>query len=306
MRKFKTMKAMMMALCVGLVFASCSSGSSNDPTTPDNNNNNNNGGDKKETVDFAKTIAGSYTNKLSMTVMQEESIYKNATVVLDRVDSTHVDITLPSCGSGAMALPALKVEKVEVTDNNGEYKFAVENYTGAVTVNGESKNYTVTLSGAYKSGVVTLDYSLQYGKMPVAMIAKFDSSAELTVSEAVADSYTSDLKITVMGETSTYEDANLVIEKVSDTKVKITLPACGEGAMALPALEIPEVEVEKAATDMYVFAVENYTGKVTVNDEEKAYTVTLAGTLSDGVLSVQYSLQYGKMPMAMIGNFETK
>ncbi len=303
MRKIKTMKAMMMAMCVGLVFASCSS-SSNDPIDP---NNNNNGGNKEEKVDYAKTIAGSYTNKLSMTVMQQESVYKNATVVIDRVDSTHVDITLPSAGSGQMALPALKVEKVEVTDNSGEYKFAVENYTGSVSVDGEQKNFTVTLQGAYsKDGVVTLDYTLQYGKMPMAMIAKFDSSATLTAAEAVADSYTSDLTITVMGEASTYEDANLVIDVVDESKVKITLPACGEGAMALPALEIPEVPVTVSSDGTYEFSVEGYVGTVTVNEVEKNYTVTLSGSLKDGVLTVDYSLQYGKMPMAMIGQFIAK
>lgn len=301
MKKIKTMKAMMMALCMGMALASCSSSSSNDPIEP-----NNNGGNKKETVDFAKTIAGSYTNKLSMTVMQQESLYKNATVTLDRVDSTHVDITLPACGSGQMALPALKVEKVEVTDNSGEYKFAVENYNGSVSVNGEQKNYTVTLSGAYKDGGVTLDYTLQYGKMPMAMIAKFDSKATLTAAEAVADSYTSNLSITVMDETSTYEDANLVIDAVGETKVKITLPACGEGAMALPALEIPEVPVSTESDGTYTFAIDSYAGTTTVNEVEKNYTVTLKGTLKDGVLTVNYNLQYGKMPMAMIGQFIAK
>ena len=300
MKKIKTMKAMMMALCMGMALASCSSSSSNDPIDP------NNGGNKKETVDFAKTIAGSYTNKLSMTVMGEESIYKNAEVKLDRVDSTHVNITLPACGEGMMALPALTVEKVEVTASGSEYKFAVENYSSSVSVNGQDKNWTVTLTGAYKDGVVTLDYSLQYGKMPMAMVAKFDSSATLTAAEEVADSYTSTLTITVMDETSTYEEANLVIDVVNDTKLKITLPACGEGAMALPALEIPEVEVNKESDGTYTFAIDSYAGTTTVNEVEKNYTVTLAGTLKDGVLTVNYNLQYGKMPMAMIGQFIAK
>ena len=287
MKKIKTMKAMMMALCMGMALASCSSSSSNDSIDP------NNGGNKKETVDFAKTIAGSYTNKLSMTVMGEESIYKNAEVKLDRVDSTHVNITLPACGEGMMALPALTVEKVEVTASGSEYKFAVENYSSSVSVNGQD-------------GVVTLDYSLQYGKMPMAMVAKFDSSATLTAAEEVADSYTSTLTITVMDETSTYEEANLVIDVVNDTKLKITLPACGEGAMALPALEIPEVEVNKESDGTYTFAIDSYAGTTTVNEVEKNYTVTLEGTLKDGVLTVNYNLQYGKMPMAMIGQFIAK
>ena len=140
----------------------------------------------------------------------------------------------------------------------------------------------------------------------MAMVAKFDSSATLTAAEEVADSYTSTLTITVMDETSTYEEANLVIDVVNDTKLKITLPACGEGAMALPALEIPEVEVNKESDGTYTFAIDSYAGTTTVNEVEKNYTVTLAGTLKDGVLTVNYNLQYGKMPMAMIGQFIAK
>lgn len=287
MKKFKTMLVMMMALlCVG--FASCSSDD-----------------DPKETADVAKEIAGTYNNKLNMTVMGEASVYKNAAVVIEKVDETTVKVTLPACGEGMMALPALEVPEVKVSGSADNYTLQKDNYQGSVTVNGAEKNYTVTLNGTFKAGVLVLNYSLQYGKMPAAMIGSFDSSATLSAAEAIADSYVSNLDMTVMGESSTYENATVNIEVVDDNTVKITLPACGEGMMALPALEVPAVKVSGSNGD-YSFSQENYKGTVTVNDQEKNYTVTLQGTYKDNKLSLDYSLQYGKMPAAMIGKFVTK
>ena len=108
--------------------------------------------------------------------------------------------------------------------------------------------------------------------------------------------------MTVMGQASTYDNLTMKIEAVDDATVKVTLPACGEGMMALPALEVPAVKVS-GSNGAYAFSQENYAGTVTVNGAEKKYTVTLQGTLKDNTLTVKYSVQYGKMPAAMIGEF---
>ena len=156
MKKFKTMMAMMLALvsmCVA--FSSCSSDDDND------------------TVAAAKEIAGSYTSNLEMTVMGEPSTYNNLTLKIEAVDDATVKVTLPACGEGMMALPALEVPAVKVSGSNGAYAFSKENYTGTVTVKGAEKNYTVTLQGTLKDNTLTVNYSVQYGKMPMPMIAKF-------------------------------------------------------------------------------------------------------------------------------------
>ena len=141
----------------------------------------------------------------------------------------------------------------------------------------------------------------------VSMCVAFSScsSDDDTVAAAkeIAGSYTGSLDMTVMGKASTYEDVTMKIEAVDDATVKITLPACGdEGMMALPALEVPAVKVS-GSNGAYAFAKENYAGTVTVNGAEKKYTVTLQGTLKDKTLTINYSVQYGKMPMPMIGKF---
>lgn len=108
--------------------------------------------------------------------------------------------------------------------------------------------------------------------------------------------------MTVMGTASTYDNLTMKIEAVDDATVKVTLPACGEGMMALPALEVPAVKAS-GSNGAYAFSQENYAGTITVNGAEKKYTVTLHGTLKDKTLTVNYSVQYGKMPMPMIGKF---
>ena len=128
MKKFKTMMAMMLALvsmCVA--FSSCSSDDDND------------------TVAAAKEIAGSYTSTLDMTVMGQASTYDNVTMKIEAVNDATVKVTLPACGEGMMALPALEVPAVKVTGSNGAYTFAQENYAGTVTVNGAEKNYTTSV-----------------------------------------------------------------------------------------------------------------------------------------------------------------
>lgn len=98
MKKFKTMMAMMLALvsmCVA--FSSCSS--DDDPVA----------------VAAAKEIAGTYTGSLDMTVMGTASTYDNLTMKIEAVDDATVKVTLPACGEGMMALPALEVPAVKAS-----------------------------------------------------------------------------------------------------------------------------------------------------------------------------------------------
>ena len=156
MKKFKTMMVMMLALvsmCVA--FSSCSS--DDDPVA----------------VAAAKEIADTYTGSLDMTVMGEASTYDNLTMKIEAVDDATVKVTLPACGEGMMALPALEIPAVKVSGSNGAYAFSQESYAGTITVNGAEKNYTVTLQGTLRDNTLTVNYSVQYGKMPMPMIAKF-------------------------------------------------------------------------------------------------------------------------------------
>ena len=132
-----------------------------------------------------------------------------------------------------------------------------------------------------------------------------DDNNTVAAAKEIAGSYTGSLDMTVMGEASTHNNLTMKIEAVDDATVKVTLPACGECMMALPALEVPAVKVS-GSNGAYAFSQESYAGTVTVNGAEKKYTVTLEGTFKDNTLTVKYSVQYGKMPMPMIGKFVCK
>ena len=160
MKKFKTMMAMMLAL-VGMcvAFSSCSSDDDDDKVTP-----------------AAEYVAGSYVSNLDMTVMGETSTYENAEIKLEKVDDKTINVVLPAAGEGMMALPSITVPNVKVTGSNGNYAFAVDSYKGSIEVNGATKEFTVTMSGAFATGKLTLNYQLQYGKMPMPMIGKFEAT----------------------------------------------------------------------------------------------------------------------------------
>ena len=155
MKKFKfsfaAMMVAMLTMCVA--FTSCS----NDD----------------DTVAAAKEIAGSYTSTLEMTVMGQASTYDNLTMKIEAVDDATAKVTLPACGEGMMSLPALEVPAVKVSGSNGAYAFSQKSYAGTVTVDGAEKKYTVTLEGTLKDNTLTVNYSVQYGNMPMPMIAKF-------------------------------------------------------------------------------------------------------------------------------------
>ncbi len=153
-------------------------------------------------------------------------------------------------------------------------------------------------------------FKFSFAAMMVAMLTfcvvftscSSDDDDTVAAAKEIVGSYTGNLAMTVMGETSSHDNITMKIEAVDNATVKVTLPAFGEGMMALPALEVPAVKVS-GSNGAYAFSQENYAGTVTVNGAEKKYTVTLQGTLKDNTLTVSYSVQYGKMPMPMIGKF---
>ena len=156
MKKIKTMMAMMLAvvgMCV--TFSACSDD-----------------GDEK-IAPAADYVAGSYISNLDITVMGQTTTYENVEAKVEKVDANTINVMLPAAGEGAMALPALPVNTIKVSGSDGTYTFAVEAYKGTVVVNDATKEYTVTLQGTFANNQLTLNYQLQYGNMPMAMIGRF-------------------------------------------------------------------------------------------------------------------------------------
>ena len=138
-----------------------------------------------------------------------------------------------------------------------------------------------------------------------------DSTPPSTVSsaEALAGTYNGNLTISVMGQTST-DEAQYIVKKVDDTHVSLTTPASGSGAMALPEITVSNIPAEAitiSGVTGYKASVDKFSGTLTVNGAEKAYTFTDLLIMKTGNdIAVTYSLQYDKMPMAMACSFTTK
>lgn len=107
MKKFKTMMAMMLALvsmCVA--FSSCSS-----------DDDDNNGAGSSAT---AEQVVGTYvgeTMSIALAGQGDMDPLENATFKLEKVDDSHVNITLPAFGSAPMALPSITVKNLAVTES---------------------------------------------------------------------------------------------------------------------------------------------------------------------------------------------
>lgn len=278
------MTAIMMAMLSSCIaFTSCSDDDEDDNSTP-----------------AAELVAGTYTDNMTCTVMGSESTYENVTVTINKVTDATVDVVLPGFGSGVMTLPSITLSGVKVSGNGTSATIDEQTFTGTVTnASGAEKSYTCTIAGSHADGKLTLNYSIQYGSMPMAMVCKFPGNV-LTIADKAEGSYTNNMTCTVMGQESTYENVTVAVAKASESTVNITLPGFGSGAMTLPAITLSGVAIAEDGT----IAEQTKTGTVTnASGEEKTYTCTIAGSYVDGKLTLNYSLQYGAMPMAMVCAF---
>ena len=124
-----------------------------------------------------------------------------------------------------------------------------------------------------------------------------DTDKVVAAADAMVGTYTGEYILTVMGSADT-ATVEMTINKVDDSTIQLVTPAAGSGSMALPSLS---VNLPVAGVDgLYVAEAESVSGSIVVNDVEKAYTFSnIAVTVEDNKAGISYSLQYGKMPVAM-------
>lgn len=127
--------------------------------------------------------------------------------------------------------------------------------------------------------------------------------SEVTGSGAAAEvvgTYTCNGTLTVMNQNSTVTAKVYKFEKESDEAVNMTIPATGEGIMSFPELPVKGVSATKNADGAYILLLGEFTNTIA----DKTYTIKeLTGTVkADGSITLAYSLQYGKMPQAMVMN----
>ena len=157
MKKFKTMMAMMLALvsmCVA--FSSCSS-----------DDDDNNGAGSSAT---AEQVVGTYvgeTMSIALAGQGDMDPLENATFKLEKVDDSHVNITLPAFGSAPMALPSITVKNLAVTESNGTYSIPETSFDQTLE-NGKGLSKSA-IKATIKDGKMQITFVLKYGIMPFVM-----------------------------------------------------------------------------------------------------------------------------------------
>ena len=129
-----------------------------------------------------------------------------------------------------------------------------------------------------------------------------DDDKVVSVAEAMAGEYNGDLGISVMG-TEVKSEGTFKVTKADGTHIDLTLPSLDVKNIQTTAET--EITVGDQKVKAYTATLDSYSGSITVNGEEKAYTITnLSVAVTGNACVVTYTLKYGKMPMAMEATFQ--
>lgn len=117
--------------------------------------------------------------------------------------------------------------------------------------------------------------------------------------KSVAGSYTGDMSCSVMGQASTFNDVTFTVTAVDDATVSISVSDFGEAPMKVEGFTMTGVKVS-GSNGTYELAATEYSGTTSAG---KAYSGTVRGNYVNGMMNVEFQLQYGAMPMPMICSF---
>ena len=117
----------------------------------------------------------------------------------------------------------------------------------------------------------------------------------------VVGNYDGTLVMSVSGTNYGTFDLVVNVESTSDDQVSMTIPAFGEGHMAMPELTITNIDVDK---DGSTYTLEKDQFTITVN--EVPYKGSVNGIVKDGKLTFTSPVIPGAMPMAVNLDFTTK
>lgn len=127
-----------------------------------------------------------------------------------------------------------------------------------------------------------------------------DNDAPATpAAKEIAGTYNGDLDCTVMGSTDTFEDKTFVVTATSDSEVSVELAAFGEAPMALPSITVDKLKVT-GADGIYAVDATPFSG---TTEAGKQYSGTIKLAYTNGVMVIDFQLQYGAMPVPMICKF---
>lgn len=129
-----------------------------------------------------------------------------------------------------------------------------------------------------------------------------DDEPAAAAAKEIAGTYNGDISCTVMGSESIFEDKTCVVTATSDTEVSITIDSFGEAPMALPSITVEGLKVT-GADGIYAVEAAPFSG---TTDAGKNYSGTIKLAYTNGVVVIDFQLQYGAMPMPLICSFTSQ
>ena len=253
----------------------------------------------------ADAVKGSYNGYIYMSVAGSTEDPVGGTIVVAKESGNSVKVSVPSVGEGMMALSAFEIEGVGVSQSGDVYTLTKEEFAVSVPrASGEGTiEYTGSLSGTVAGGKLTLEYSVTPGAMPMAITFTF-TEEEPGAAASVAGDYEGNMVMSVAGTGYDPVSATVTLVRESAGSVAVTLPAVGEGRMAINGFSIEGVSVVEDGT-VYRLVKEEYTASVARASGEGSieYTGSLSGTVVDGKLTLEYSVTPGAMPMSINFSF---
>ncbi len=159
MKKFKTICATLALLLCAQALVSCSDDKDDD----------------KPAVPAAKEIAGTYNGDMTCSVMGNESTFEDMTFTVSATDDATASITISDFGTPPMKVSGFTIEGVKVSGDNGEYALASTEFSGATA---DGKNFSGTAQGSFAGKILNVQFSLNYGAMPMPMICSFSAPKE--------------------------------------------------------------------------------------------------------------------------------
>lgn len=269
---------------------------------------------KAEKAD-ASVVEGTYMGLLTM-YLQEMPAFELPSIpaakfVLRAENGGTVAIAIPSIeydlNGRIMVLPSVEQGGI-VVEKNGEGNYTLAETTISQTVN--DKSYTGSIMGSVVDGVLTLNFSMRYGNMPMTLVFTFVSSKELAAAPAyaVASNYTGSISMSVEGSSTPFEPMeNAVVGVVAngDSLVTITLPdvvyRMGSNERTMTGFSVSGVKV----TGNKVEGFQLLETEINETVGQSEYVGTISGNVTDGLLHLNYVVKPGAMPMNIVFVFDT-
>lgn len=269
---------------------------------------------KKIVVSDASDIAGTYVGTLTM-YLQEMPAFELPTIPMAEFEITAeeggtISIAIPSIAYNLngreMVLPAVEQGGITVEKENDSCYTISETSINQVV---NEKSYTGSIKGSISGGILTLNFSLKYGNMPMTLIFTFVSSPQHSVApaHAVANSYMGTINMSVEGsemEFAPVDSAIVTIVANGDSIVSVVIPdvtyTIGGNQRNMEGFTLSGVVVRRNATGYQLVETDI---NQTVGQSE--YVGTLSGSVVDGKLGLNYVVKPGRMPMNIVFEFVT-